>query len=95
MNVKADIGQWRAAKLMSQTSTVVVVNGVFVNGFIPFEPVYFFKPISGWGSLVRQYPGNFVAYCAGTNEVVSASLVGHVHGLKQHAQCYALNSREA
>ncbi|CAM9698182.1 unnamed protein product [Discosporangium mesarthrocarpum] len=69
----ADQGQWRIAAEMSKTATVVIVNGVFMNGFIPFEPVYYFKPISGWGSLVRQYPSPFTAYLAGTNEVVPCS----------------------
>lgn len=55
---------------MAETSTVVIVNGVFVNGYVPFEPVYYFKPISGWGSVVRQYPGPFTAYLADSNKVV-------------------------
>lgn len=59
---------------MSETATVVIVNGVFVNGFVPFEPVYYFKNISGWGSVVRQYPGDFTAYLAGSNEVVGQVL---------------------
>ncbi|CAN0386648.1 unnamed protein product, partial [Hapterophycus canaliculatus] len=42
----------------------------FVNGYVPFEPVYFFKPISGWGSVVRQYPSDFTAYLADSNKVV-------------------------
>ena len=37
---------------------------------MPFEPVYYFKPISGWGSVVRQYPGKFTAYLTGSNKVV-------------------------
>lgn len=55
---------------MAETATVVIVNGVFVNGYVPFEPVYYFKPISGWGSVVRQYPGPFTAYLADSNKVV-------------------------
>ena len=55
---------------MAETATVVIVNGVFVNGYMPFEPVYYFKPISGWGSVVRQYPGKFTAYLTGSNKVV-------------------------
>lgn len=55
---------------MAETATVVIVNGVFVNGYVPFEPVYFFKPISGWGSVVRQYPSDFTAYLADSNKVV-------------------------
>lgn len=60
---------------MSETATVVIVNGVFVNGFMPFEPVYYFKPISGWGSVVRQYPGPFTAYLAGSNKVVRSAII--------------------
>lgn len=71
---QADQSQWVLARKMSETATVVIVNGVFINGFVPFEPVYYFKNISGWGSVVRQYPGDFTAYLAGTNEVV-----GQVH----------------
>lgn len=56
---------------MSETATVVIVNGVFANGLMPFEPVFYFKPISGWGSVVRQYPGPFTAYLTGSNKVVS------------------------
>ena len=56
---------------MAETAPVVIVNGVFVNGYMPFEPVYYFKPISGWGSVVRQYPGPFTAYLANSNKVVS------------------------
>ncbi|CBJ27451.1 conserved unknown protein [Ectocarpus siliculosus] len=66
----ADQGQWKLAKKMAETTTVVIVNGVFVNGYVPFEPVYYFKPISGWGSVVRQYPGPFTAYLANSNKVV-------------------------
>lgn len=66
----ADQGQWVLARKMSETAAVVIVNGVFVNGFLPFEPVYYFKNISGWGSVVRQYPGKFTAYLAGSNQVV-------------------------
>ncbi|CAM9209906.1 unnamed protein product [Choristocarpus tenellus] len=66
----ADQTQWRLAKQMSETAPVVIVNGVFLNGFVPFEPVYYFKPISGWGSLVRQYPSPFTAYLADSNKVV-------------------------
>lgn len=55
---------------MAESATVVIVNGVFANGFVPFEPVYYFKPVSGWGSVVRQYPGPFTAYLAGSNKVV-------------------------
>lgn len=58
---------------MAETATVVIINGVFVNGFVPFEPVYFFKPISGWGSVVRQYPGPFTAYLANSNKMVGFS----------------------
>lgn len=67
---QADQGQWKLAKKMAETTTVVIVNGVFVNGYVPFEPVYYFKPISGWGSVVRQYPGPFTAYLANSNKVV-------------------------
>lgn len=71
---KADQGQWKLARKMSETAPVVIVNGVFVNGYVPFEPVYYFKPISGFstvvGSVVRQYPGPFTAYLAGSNKVV-------------------------
>ncbi|CAM9437840.1 unnamed protein product [Laminaria digitata] len=66
----ADQSQWKLAKKMAETATVVIVNGVFVNGYMPFEPVYYFKPISGWGSVVRQYPGKFTAYLTGSNKVV-------------------------
>lgn len=55
---------------MSESAAVVIVNGVFCNGLLPFEPVYYFKPISGWGSVVRQYPGPFAAYLAGSNAEV-------------------------
>lgn len=72
---QADQGQWKLAKNMAETTTVVIVNGVFVNGYVPFEPVYYFKPISGWGSVVRQYPGPFTAYLANSNKVVR-SIVG-------------------
>ncbi|CAM9309029.1 unnamed protein product [Scytosiphon promiscuus] len=66
----ADQSQWKLARTMAETATVIIVNGVFVNGYVPFEPVYFFKPISGWGSVVRQYPSDFTAYLADSNKVV-------------------------
>lgn len=72
---QADQSQWKLAKTMAETAPVVIVNGVFVNGYMPFEPVYYFKPISGWGSVVRQYPGPFTAYLANSNKVVSVTAV--------------------
>ncbi|CAN0184305.1 unnamed protein product [Pylaiella littoralis] len=66
----ADQSQWKLARTMAETATVVIVNGVFVNGYMPFEPVYYFKPISGWGSVVRQYPGPFTTYLSPSNKVV-------------------------
>lgn len=58
---------------------MVIVNGVFVNGYMPFEPVYYFKPISGWGSVVRQYPGPFTTYLSPSNKVVRPLYAGASH----------------
>lgn len=36
--------------------TVVVCNGLFYNGSVPFEPVFYVKPCTGWGVVMLEFP---------------------------------------
>eukprot|EP00611_Tribonema_gayanum_P003250 TRINITY_DN12526_c0_g1_i1.p1 TRINITY_DN12526_c0_g1~~TRINITY_DN12526_c0_g1_i1.p1 ORF type:complete len:189 (+),score=53.80 TRINITY_DN12526_c0_g1_i1:514-1080(+) len=65
-----DISQWRLARDMGKVAPVVVCNGLFANGYEAFTPVYYFKPISGWGFLLKSYPADWTVFLAGTEEVL-------------------------
>jgi hypothetical protein len=48
----ADIAQWRLSARLGATAAVIICNGLFANGYTEFQPVYYFKPISGKSLLV-------------------------------------------
>uniref|UniRef100_A0A7S2XUE4 DUF1995 domain-containing protein n=1 Tax=Fibrocapsa japonica TaxID=94617 RepID=A0A7S2XUE4_9STRA len=60
-----DDSQWKIAAKLGETAPVVVVNGLFNNGYGALEPVYYLKPFSGWGYLMRQFPNDFTVYLTG------------------------------
>ncbi|CAM9498462.1 unnamed protein product [Chrysoparadoxa australica] len=72
----ADVEQWKQAKRLSTEAgaKVVICNGLFNAGYSTFETAYYFKPISSWGYLLRQYPQDWTAYVAGSNAVASCKV---------------------
>jgi len=60
----SDESQWLSLARLSKVVPSIVVNGVCNNGYYLFDPCYYFKPISGRGYLIKQYPDNFKVYSA-------------------------------
>lgn len=58
----ADSDQWRTASKIGSLVPTIVVNGLFNNGYADFTPTYYFKPISGWGYLIKKHPENWIVY---------------------------------
>jgi hypothetical protein len=57
---------WLEVLCSSGIARVVVANGVFSNGVDWLEPVFYLKPCSGWGCLLRDWPSPFEAVSART-----------------------------
>lgn len=53
----AAIEEWEWLQDESRSGRAVVVcNGLFFNGSVPFEPVFFVKPCTGWGVVMLEFP---------------------------------------
>jgi hypothetical protein len=82
----ADIAQWRLSARLGATAAVVICNGLFANGYTEFQPVYYFKPISGKSvqlSLVehacmQQYSSMLISSCIFASTHYSELLGAHV-----------------
>lgn len=49
---------------------VIIANGVFHNGLDWIEPIFYVRPCSGWGFLIREYPGDWKAVSARTGKAL-------------------------
>jgi hypothetical protein len=49
---------------------VLVANGLFRNGLNWLEPVFYVKPCSGWGTLIKDYPNPYEVVSAKSGEVL-------------------------
>lgn len=50
---------------------VIVANGLFHNGLDWLESVFYVKPCSGWGVLMKEYPHDYIAVSARTGTAIN------------------------
>jgi hypothetical protein len=83
--------EWHFLERIAERSGhgVLVANGLFRNGLDWLEPVFYVKPCSGWGTLIKDYPNPYEVVSAKSGEVlehVSVSVLKQGRIRRQYLQ---------
>lgn len=66
--------EWNFLENIAGERCVVVANGLFNNGLDWLEPVFYVRPCSGWGVLIREFPATWKAVSARTGGALSTQI---------------------